>query len=443
MKKDLFISLAVMVLLTIIVGLTAYNLTSRWTDLPDIITKNVAKEQLLGQIASNIDRQTNRVDLYVLNPSEGLKDEIISLNKSIINSIKSLKYITNRVSSEEQRINLMETFYKENIYNLIKKIIEDKDNQVDQKVILEELKTLYVFNNQILDQINTEKTFTVPIYEQNVNQLKNYSRSVTIIITIICVMLGFILMAISVNHISSLYEKIEKQAHQLEVNLEEIKQINKELLTSNDLNIKIQEAERLRIAQDLHDEVIQGLISLIRIADDTSANYDPAIIKQRLNSVVVQIRKICQNLRPSILDDLGLYSAIEWLLDDLEKFGIVAHLEINEEELQIIPKRIELMIFRVIQELTNNIKRHSKANNVWLKMNYDPVKVVLIVEDDGCGFDYNEVNLNKTLGLLGIKERVKSVFGNLDINSQSGEGTTVSIVIPMEHHTEPEYKEVS
>ena len=93
---------------------------------------------------------------------------------------------------------------------------------------------------------------------------------------------------------------------------EEAKEINKQLVISNELNIKIQEAERHRIAQDLHDDIIQGLISLIRMTGDSSRDINLHDVNKQLNQMISEMRTICQNLRPSILDDLGLYSAVEW-----------------------------------------------------------------------------------------------------------------------------------
>ncbi|MEW5821916.1 MAG: sensor histidine kinase [Cyanobacteriota bacterium] len=436
MRKDLLISLGVMLLLTIIVGFTAFNLTSRWAELPDIITKNVAKEMLLEEISSMLDKEMTRVDLYVLNSSEKTKQEIILINNNIIDRLKSLKYISDTRTSEEQRVKILRDFYEQNIYNLIEKILAQKDQNLPIDKYIEDLNILSANGNQILERINKEKLSTLPIYEQNINELKNYSKSVTFIITLICGLLGFILMAISVNHISTLYEKIENQAKQLEVNLEEIKQINKELIKSNELNVKIQEAERLRISHDLHDEVIQGLINLVRLADKKSALETDTDFKSELNSIIVHIRKICQNLRPSILDDLGLNSAIEWLLDDLEKFGIVPHIDIDENIEISLPKKTELMVFRIIQELTNNIKKHSQATNTWLKITNENKEIQILIKDDGCGFNYNEENINKTLGLVGIKERVKSVSGKLDIQSEINKGTEVKIFIPLSFNKE-------
>lgn len=614
MKKNLLITSFVMVFLTVIVGITAYNVTSDWTYSSDIITRSVAKGLFWEEIAFSIDKQIERVGVYVVNPSLNIQVEIEDLNKTIKNRLKSLKYISNKTSSEELDVEVIESFYENNINQLISQMIEEKNKNPQKTNFVAEMETLRNYNFQISKQINTFKTFAFPKYEQNINQLRYYSQQVTGMITLICVLLGIILMAISANHLSTLYEQIEKQAkrekliselttavcstfdlevifdiaikelakalnfdrcvileytenrgigicneyitsdklepeticsiesiisksnplldeckntlkpvtvndvnnnstyqvelkpykdlgifsfiivpiilhknkiygfiqlenykkskawtkenidliidlsnqlaiaisnaqlykstktkteeanllaQQLEKNLIDIRKINHELIFSNELNVKIQEAERLRIAQDLHDEIIQGLISLIRKTDDRKDEFNKIEIHEELKSTVGQIRKICQQLRPSILDDLGLYSAIEWLLDDLENYGIVPHLVINEEKPIQISAKVDLMIFRVIQELTNNIKKHSKASNAWLEITCteDGIKINLV--DDGCGFEYNENDSFKTLGIVGIKERIKSVSGHLLINSQINKGTNIDIFVPL------------
>lgn len=610
MKKELLISLGVMILLTLIVGFTAFNLTSQWSNLPDVVSKIVAKELLLEGVASSLDSQVKRVDVYVLNPVPSIKQEIYDLNDNILNHFKSIEIITNENPVERQRIQAISNFYSDSIYSSVLKVLELKDDKAPQDKLKEAIEKLYVNNNEFLLSIKNEKTFTAPLYEHNIEYLKNYFRNVTITITLVCVLLGIILMTISVSHISTLYERIEKQAEKerliselttavcstldlqvvfdiaakelvkalgvdrsliieytnqkgigifteylnnnktlktsglelindenpffvevkktlkpvyvndlldkektendaqkyrekgilsfvlvpiilqekdlygfiqletysktkewssdtiellkeisyqlaiaitnaqlysnaklkkeeadllakkLEINLEEIKQINKELVKSNELNVKIQESERLRIARDLHDEIIQGLIGLIRSTDASKQDVDIAAINKELNFFTVQIRSICQNLRPSILDDLGLHSAIEWLLDNLEKAGIVGTLEINGNEGIALPKKIELMVFRVVQELTNNIQKHSKAKNARVSMCYKENGVSIVVEDDGCGFDYDELNLNKTLGIIGMQERIKSLSGKINYQSKPSQGTEITIFIP-------------
>lgn len=439
MKKDLLISLCVMVLLTVIVGFSAYNLISKWSELPNSVTKNVAKELILAEISSSILSQIKSTEIYVLKPSSEVKEEIQTLEKSIEENFKSLKYIN--INSDIHNIQLIKLNYENNISSLIDIIINADDaldnEEIDQNNFIE----LKMNFNKLLVLINKERSLTFPKYQEDIDNLKNYSRTVTVIITAICVLLGVILMGISVTHVGTLYEKIEKQASQLEINLDKIKQINNELITSNELNIRIQESERLRISHDLHDESIQGLIHLIRTTSASNNAIDMQYVNKELNLITNQIRNICQNLRPSILDDLGLHSALEWLLDDVEKYGAVPHYEVCDDNLFEMSKNTELMIFRIIQELINNVKKHSNATNVWVKINYEENGIKIAMRDDGTGFDYENLNLNKTLGMAGINARLKNVSGEITINSKLVEGTNIEIFIPKSTLREKETNE--
>lgn len=439
MKKDLLISLCVMVLLTVIVGFSAYNLISKWSELPDSVTKNVAKELILAEISSSILSQIKSTEIYVLKPSDSVREEILALEKSIDEHFKSLKYIN--LNAAKHNVQLLKVSYDHNIAALIHAILDIDKSKDNEEIINTKFQELKVDYKKYFNLINQERSLTLPKYQQDIDNLRNYSRTVTVIITSICVLLGVILMGISVTHVGTLYEKIEKQASQLETNLDKIKQINKELIMSNELNIRIQESERLRISHDLHDESIQGLIQLIRITSAYNDTYDKQYINKELNIITNQIRNVCQNLRPSILDDLGLHSALEWLLDDVEKYGAVPHYEVSEVNIFEMSKNTELMIFRVIQELINNVKKHSNATNVWVKINYENNGIKISMSDDGSGFDYENLNLNKTLGMAGINARLKNVSGEIHINSSPGEGTSVSIFVPKESKRDEEANE--
>ncbi|MGD9580781.1 MAG: sensor histidine kinase [Vampirovibrionia bacterium] len=437
MKKDLLISLCVMVLLTVIVGFSAYNLISKWSELPNSITKTIAKELILAEISSSILSEVKSSEIYSLKPTDEVKKEIETLEKSINEHFNSLKYIN--INLDQHNIQLIKLKYDNNIKSKIDVILNNNEDSTEKEKIKNEITSSY---GEILKLINSERSITSPRYQQEINNLKDYSRNVTIVITSICVLLGVILMGISVTHVGTLYEKIENQAKLLENNLKKIKHINKELITSNELNIRIQESERLRIAHDLHDESIQGLINLIRLTGETDKDTNIEYLNKELNTITSQIRNICQNLRPSILDDLGLHSALEWLIDDVEKYGTVPHYEINSDNEFIISKNTELMIFRIIQELINNVKKHSNARNVWVKINYNNDGMTIKMEDDGIGFNYDELNLNKTLGMAGINARLKNILGTIEIKSIKNEGTKIKIFIPKMNENETNEEKV-
>lgn len=433
MKKDLLISLGVMLLLTIIVGFTSYTLTNTWSALSNKISITTSKGLLLEEIVNYMNRQVKLVDDYIENPSNTTPSRLIELRNSVQNNLIALQNIENLSPKDEFSSLFIGNFYNNYFYPIVQQIIEAKNRNADKDYLLKRFKELEENSLKLTEHIYLTRNYIVKNYKRDLETINAYSKNVTLTITIISVMLGFVLTVMIFRHLTGLYERIHSQARALRRRLEEINNINRDLIASKELNIKIQEAERLRIAQDLHDDIIQGLISLIRATNSNLEKVSEQKMEIELKQTVSKIRRICQNLRPSILNDLGLYSAIEWLLDDLEKYGVVPHINIDTENAFSIEEKAELVIFRVIQELVNNIKKHSNANNAWLNLFYNEYGVTIKLEDDGQGFVYEEGHNINTLGLLGLKERVKSVSGNISFESSPGQGTRVLLEFPLEN----------
>ncbi len=212
----------------------------------------------------------------------------------------------------------------------------------------------------------------------------------------------------------------------------------------------IQESERKRIARELHDETTQVLASLnanLEAAANTLPAHDrktePMLRRaQELSiSILDDIHRLIYELRPTLLDDLGLVAATRWLVDNsLRTVGVNVNFKIIGQERRISPE-FEITIFRVIQEAASNIAKHSKAERVDLKLHFRKNSVRLHIKDDGIGFDVNEAISSKKrprgLGLLGMRERVELMNGTLNIRSRLGSGTEIDIEIPdTEAHNE-------
>ncbi len=189
------------------------------------------------------------------------------------------------------------------------------------------------------------------------------------------------------------------------------------------------EDERRRLARELHDEISQLLtviqLSLARVDVD-----HPEMTRARdlLTRTQVDIHRIISDLRPSLLDDLGLSAAIQAHADDhLTRAGIAVNLEIEED----LPPRphVETAVFRIYQELVTNILRHAKAEHVSVELYERDGRLVLAVEDDGVGFD--PAAQSDGVGLTGMRERAALVDGTLTIDSEPGMGTHVVLEIPV------------
>jgi signal transduction histidine kinase len=209
--------------------------------------------------------------------------------------------------------------------------------------------------------------------------------------------------------------------------------------------IVAQEEERRRIARELHDETSQTLTALgvgLKTAIMAPA-VKPEDVKERLvplgsmaTGMLKEVSRMIQDLRPSILDDLGLISAIDWYADiRLKSKGIHVSWEVIGTERRLITE-LETTLFRIAQEAISNIAKHADAENVNIVLEFSERRVILVIEDDGRGFDLQSIlasgRSSSAYGLVGMRERVDLFGGVLSIESKVGEGTSIQVEIPNE-----------
>ncbi|TKJ29899.1 MAG: hypothetical protein CEE40_06865 [Chloroflexi bacterium B3_Chlor] len=205
-----------------------------------------------------------------------------------------------------------------------------------------------------------------------------------------------------------------------------------------------QEEERKRMARELHDDTAQALVVLSRQLDAllSADSRASAGIKQPLEelrqltaAISRDVRRFSQDLRPSALDDLGLLPTLEALMAKLsEDDGIQAHLEVLGDKRRLSPER-ELVLFRIAQEALTNVRKHSQATRVVTTVEFGDGMVRMTVTDNGLGFKVPDrpsdlVEMGK-LGLTGMLERAQLAGGTLVVRSESGQGTTVVVEIPL------------
>ena len=202
----------------------------------------------------------------------------------------------------------------------------------------------------------------------------------------------------------------------------------------------IREEERTHIAREIHDELGQQLTGLkmdISWINRKLQSQDHEINEKLLATIslidttIQTVRKIATELRPSILDDLGLIAALEWQGEEFEKrSGIRVNFNSNLQDVSVQPN-INTALFRIYQELLTNVARHSGASVVNTSLYIHEHKLYLSVEDNGTGFVTDQVAGKKTLGLRGINERTNLIGGVYEIKSKPGEGTFVLISVPL------------
>jgi PAS domain S-box-containing protein len=214
---------------------------------------------------------------------------------------------------------------------------------------------------------------------------------------------------------------------------------------------RVQEEERKRIARELHDDTAQALIGLSRQIDNlahsntslskSEAGFLEDLLSQ-LSGVLDGIRRLSQDLRPSILDDLGLYPSLEWLVDELKmRYNIEASLKVIGMQRRLQPE-MELILFRVAQEALTNIGKHAQTSRADVTMEFGEDRIKMTVSDNGRGFELkgplNELSRSGKLGLAGMQERVQLVGGRLSIQSEVGKGTTVIAEVPRHRYLKRE-----
>jgi PAS domain S-box-containing protein len=198
------------------------------------------------------------------------------------------------------------------------------------------------------------------------------------------------------------------------------------------------EEERKMVARDLHDDIGQILTAikmdmtwavrhLPRANDEVHDRLKGSI--ELINDGVRSVRKICSGLRPGILDDLGLAAAVEWQSNEFAaRAGILCEVSVPAGELRLDGDRATA-IFRIYQECLTNIARHAEARTVRTSLYQQDESLVLVVRDDGKGFRESEVA--GSLGVLGMKERAQVCGGSVQVSSSPGEGTTVTVCVPL------------
>ena len=203
----------------------------------------------------------------------------------------------------------------------------------------------------------------------------------------------------------------------------------------------VREEERTRIAREIHDELGQQLTGLKMEISWLNKKIKPENIEVSnklkdalflIDDTVKNVRRIATQLRPSMLDDLGLVSAMEWQSDEFQKrFHIKSDIETNLGNVKINAEK-STAIFRIFQESLTNVLRHSKATAVNTLLTIEDDVLVMSITDNGIGFNETEINKKQSLGILGMKERTIMLGGSYQISSKENEGVMVLVKLPLD-----------
>jgi PAS domain S-box-containing protein len=204
------------------------------------------------------------------------------------------------------------------------------------------------------------------------------------------------------------------------------------------------EEERQRISRDLHDSTAQNIIAALRQMENFNEQNtqlpDEKLeflwkLHGHLKNTLQEIRQLSRDLRPSVLDNLGLLPAVEWIVEQLEsEHGIDSTLTVTGKEKRFSPE-IEVTLFRIIQEALRNIAKHSEAKRATITLDFREKETGVVITDDGKGFELpasiGEFSREGKLGIDGMQTRVRLAGGTFDINSSPSDGTVITIVLPV------------
>jgi len=214
--------------------------------------------------------------------------------------------------------------------------------------------------------------------------------------------------------------------------------------------LNAQEEERLRVARELHDDTSQSLNAVLMSLDSLSMSLRGhedvrariTRLREQCMAALGGVHRLIKDLRPPVLDDLGLESAVRWVMDrHLSEKGVAFSLDSRGDRSEALEsfdadrRNVELVLFRVIQEAVINISKHAAAGKVSVTMRFKPSGIRVIIEDDGKGFDADRLledarsGKGRSFGLLGMQERIALLDGKLEVKSDPGKGTTITIEI--------------
>lgn len=219
-----------------------------------------------------------------------------------------------------------------------------------------------------------------------------------------------------------------------------LKKKNEDLRQLSAYMEKVREEERKTISREIHDE-LGSLLTALKMdiswigkkypAGNENINHKMKDANELINRIIKTVRKISSELRPNLLDDLGLVEALQWFGDDYKnRTGINVEFSSNISTLEI-QDDVATAFFRIYQEALNNTAKHSGATSVKTTLSYKNNLLSLAITDNGSGFDMRKTSSKRTLGLLGIQERTALVNGTCNIKSTLGKGTSITVTAPI------------
>ena len=235
-------------------------------------------------------------------------------------------------------------------------------------------------------------------------------------------------------------DAVKARMSELTVLNEELSHSREELRNLSEHLQRIREEERNRIAREVHDRVGQFLTGLKMNVisqsqnppQDTAGRLEQSkVMLEQIDDAIHNVQEICSELRPTMLNHFGLGATIQWYLEELAKQTGIRCKANMEPELPPLDKDLDILVFRIVQEVMTNVLRHARATKAAVKLKCEGGNLVLKIKDNGRGILKEEVTNPKSFGIIGIRERVRFQGGHSKFEGIPNKGTTVTILFPL------------
>jgi len=247
------------------------------------------------------------------------------------------------------------------------------------------------------------------------------------------------------SHLASAFDQMAERLEQRQTERDraerEIRNSREQLRNLSAHLQSVREEERTRMAREIHDELGQGLTALKMdvswlnrrlLEEDATLKNKLTSMEEVIDRTIETVQKLSGELRPGMLDDLGLAAAIEWQAEEFQKrTGIESEVSLGSEE-PVLNRDQSTTLFRIFQETLTNVIRHARATKVEVRLEEQDGRIVLEVTDNGRGITQEEISDPKSFGLIGMRERVEFIDGEVTIVGSPGKGTRITVTLPLE-----------
>jgi signal transduction histidine kinase len=310
--------------------------------------------------------------------------------------------------------------------------LEPPDLEHSHEFVQQEIGPRRSAASRILQDLESANHNALTSSEEEFAQTRAAAAQNVIWLLVFCLLVGVAVALLSLQHFNALETQAAARFQEVVDGKVELERLSKRLM-------EIQEEERTRLSRELHDEIVQNVAVLkIEITQalpsiqSGGARESLSRARDLADRTVRAVRNISLLLRPSLLDDLGLGPALQWLTDDFQRRTGVPCAYTEENLESPLPDAVNTCVYRVTQEALRNCEKHSQAREVSVWIGRSETGLRVEIRDDGKGFATGDRRAPTSLGVLGMRERAAALGGELAIESNAGQGTCVRLLLPLQ-----------